>query len=60
MNGAWHLAQLNVARLLEPLDSPTLADVVANLAHLNAIADRSPGFVWRLQGAFTFREPYAP
>lgn len=45
-----HLAQLNVALLREPLDAPALADFVANLAPLNAIADRSPGFVWRLQG----------
>jgi Domain of unknown function (DUF3291) len=44
-----HLAQLNVARLLEPLDSPRLADFVAALDAVNAVADGAPGFVWRLQ-----------
>lgn len=44
-----HLAQLNVVTLREPLESPALADFVANLARIDAIADASPGFVWRLQ-----------
>lgn len=44
-----HLAQINVSRLLAPLDSPRLADFVANLEPINALADHSPGFVWRLQ-----------
>ncbi len=44
-----HLAQLNVARLLEPLDSPRLAQFVAALDEVNAAADAAPGFVWRLQ-----------
>ena len=43
-----HLAQLNLARMLAPLDSPELADFVAALAPVNAAADASPGFVWRL------------
>jgi len=45
----FHLAQVNVARLAAPLDSPQLAGFVANLQPINAIADASPGFVWRLQ-----------
>jgi hypothetical protein len=44
-----HVAQLNIARLLAPLDSPQLADFVANLEPVNALADAAPGFVWRLQ-----------
>ena len=44
-----HLAQVNVARLAAPLDSPQLAEFVANLQPINEIADASPGFVWRLQ-----------
>jgi hypothetical protein len=44
-----HLAQLNIARLLAPLTSPQLAGFVAALDPINALADRSPGFVWRLQ-----------
>jgi Domain of unknown function (DUF3291) len=45
----YELAQMNVARLKAPLDSPQLADFVGNLDRINAIADSSPGFVWRLQ-----------
>ena len=43
------LAQVNVGRLLAPLDSPRLADFAAALAPVNAVADSAPGFVWRLQ-----------
>lgn len=46
----WHLAQLNVARAVAPLDSPPLADFIARLEEINTLGDRSPGFVWRLQG----------
>lgn len=45
----YQLAPINVARLRAPLDAPLLADFVAALAPINALADRSPGFVWRLQ-----------
>jgi hypothetical protein len=45
----WHLAQLNIARLLAPLDSPQVADFVAALDPVNVLADSAPGFVWRLQ-----------
>lgn len=44
-----HLAQLNVARLLAPLDDPRIADFVGALDRINALAEASPGFVWRLQ-----------
>jgi uncharacterized protein DUF3291 len=44
-----HLAQVNVARMLAPLDDPLLAPFVARLAEVNALADAAPGFVWRLQ-----------
>jgi hypothetical protein len=43
------LAQLNVARLLEPIDAPASAEFVAALDPINARADAAPGFVWRLQ-----------
>lgn len=45
----WHLAQLNVGRLLAPLESETLAGFVAALEPINALADGHSGFVWRLQ-----------
>ena len=49
MSGAYHLAQLNIALLREPLDSPLLSDFVAALDPINQLADTSPGFIWRLQ-----------
>jgi Domain of unknown function (DUF3291) len=47
--GRHHLAQINVARMLYPLDHPEMAGFVAQLDRINALADRAPGFVWRLQ-----------
>jgi hypothetical protein len=49
MNG-YHLAQLNVARAVAPLDDPRLAGFMALLDEVNSLAELSPGFVWRLQG----------
>jgi hypothetical protein len=45
----WHIAQLNVGRTLAPPDSPQLAEFMAALDAINAQADTTPGFVWRLQ-----------
>lgn len=45
----FHLAQANIALSRAPLSNPLMADFVAQLAHINALADASPGFVWRLQ-----------
>jgi hypothetical protein len=45
-----HLAQLNIARLKYPLDDPRVAGFVDNLDRVNAVAERSAGFVWRLVG----------
>src|SRR4051795_13659531 len=49
MMAAFHLAQVNISRLLAPLDSELLSDFVAALEPVNALADTAPGFVWRLQ-----------
>ncbi|MGB5329674.1 MAG: DUF3291 domain-containing protein [Gammaproteobacteria bacterium] len=46
---AYHLAQLNIAKMKFAIDAPELADFVARLEDINALADESPGFVWRLQ-----------
>jgi len=43
-----HLAQLNLGRFRLPLDHPEMADFANALDRINAIADASPGFVWRL------------
>lgn len=45
----WHLAQLNIARLVAPLAHPSMSDFVNLLEPVNAAADHAPGFVWRLQ-----------
>jgi hypothetical protein len=45
----FHLAQVNIALPREPIGSPLLADFVAQLDPINALAERSPGFVWRLK-----------
>ena len=49
MSGAWQIAQVNIALPREPLDSLALAEFVANLEPVNALADAAPGFVWRLE-----------
>ena len=45
----YHLAQLNVATMKESLESPSMADFVAGLDRINALAESTPGFVWRLK-----------
>ena len=49
MSTTWHIAQLNVARAVAPLDSPELAEFMAALDGVNALAEATPGFVWRLK-----------
>jgi hypothetical protein len=44
-----HIAQLNIGRTLYPLDDPRMAEFMNNLDRVNALAERSPGFVWRLK-----------
>ncbi len=58
---AFHIAQLNIGRIRGPIDSPIMAEFVALLDPVNAVADASPGFVWRLQteeGNATAVRPY--
>lgn len=49
MSEGYHLAQLNIARAKGPIDGPVMAEFVAQLDEVNALADEAPGFVWRLQ-----------
>ena len=44
-----NLCQINVGRLLAPVGDPGIADVVAQVPEVNALAESSPGFVWRLK-----------
>ncbi len=49
MSTGFHIAQANVARAVADMDDPAMADFAAQLDPINALADASPGFVWRLQ-----------
>jgi len=44
-----HLAQINIGRARGGPYDPGMADFYANLARVNALAERMPGFVWRLK-----------
>jgi hypothetical protein len=48
---SWHIAQMNVGTTLFPLEDPRIAEFMARLDEVNALADASPGFIWRLQSA---------
>ncbi len=48
-NVSVHLAQLNVGRLRAPIDDPSIDGFRSNLEPINALAEVSPGYVWRLQ-----------
>ena len=50
MNATFHLAEVNVGRLKAPIDHPMIKDFADNLDRINALAEGSPGFVWRLKG----------
>lgn len=46
----WNLVQYNVTTLREPLEAPASAPFREALDHINAIAEASPGFIWRGTG----------
>lgn len=57
----FQIAQVNIARAKAPLDDSLMAGFVERLDEINALADESPGFVWRLQtpeGNATYLRPY--
>ncbi len=45
----YYLAQLNIAQMKYPQESPEMKDFVDNLDRINALAESAPGFIWRLQ-----------
>ncbi len=59
-----HVAQLNIGRFRYPTDDPRMAGFMANLDRVNALAERSEGFVWRLKdesnNATAIRPPSDP
>lgn len=61
MHASNHIAQVNIARARAPLDDPLMAGFVARLDDINALAEKSAGFVWRLkteQGDASSIRPY--
>ena len=54
-NSTRHLAHLNVARLLAPLDDPMIKDFKDGVDYINGLAENAPGFIWRLK-----EEPIMP
>jgi hypothetical protein len=58
---SFNIAEVNVARMRAPLEDALMADFVARLEEINTLADRSPGFVWRLKddsGNSTYIRPF--
>ena len=58
---AFHLAQVNIGRVRGEMTDPVMAEFVAQLPEINALADASPGFIWRFQtedGNATALRPY--
>lgn len=49
MTAKKHLAQVNIGRVLGDPNEPHMKDFYDNLARINQLAERMPGFVWRLQ-----------
>lgn len=61
MQNQYHLAQVNIAKAIAPLDAPVMQGFVDQLDHINQLADNSEGFVWRLQteeGDATALQPF--
>jgi len=58
----YHLAQINIARMKADYSDPVMAGFIARLDEINALAESSPGFVWRLKGeenSAEYLRPYA-
>ncbi|HTE32113.1 MAG TPA: DUF3291 domain-containing protein [Chryseolinea sp.] len=45
----YYLAQVNIAKMVAPINDPVMAEFVANLDRINSLAESSEGFVWRLK-----------
>ncbi|MEO6351269.1 MAG: DUF3291 domain-containing protein [Candidatus Limnocylindrales bacterium] len=65
----YHLAQLNIARAVAPMDHERLVGFVSRLDEINGLGEGSPGFVWRLEllaangptaEAFNFKKQFDP
>lgn len=62
MTQGFQLAQVNIGRARAETTDPIMAGFMSRLDEINALAEASPGFVWRLQtedGDATAVRPYA-
>jgi len=50
MSDDWHLAQVNIGRLVAPHGDPRVQPFFDALDEINALAEATPGFIWRLKG----------
>jgi len=63
----YHLAQVNIARMRAIATEAVMSDFTTRIDEMNSLAERSPGFVWRLRGSeikpeelLVFQKPSAP
>jgi hypothetical protein len=55
-----HLAQVNIARSHAPFADASMASLVERIAEINALAERSKGFVWRFKAPEDGSRWFAP
>ena len=51
IQGPFHLAELNIGRLLAPTDDPRVAEFMGALDRINGLGKRMPGFIWMSEGS---------
>lgn len=47
----YHLAEMNIDRLVAPTDDPRVAEFMGALDRVNGLSKRMPGFVWMMEGS---------
>lgn len=47
----YHIAELNIGRLIAPTDDPRVAEFMSALDRINGMGKRMPGFVWMMEGS---------
>ena len=53
-----HIAQINIAKMLTTKEDPIMSDFVSNLDRINELADKSPGFIWRMTDDDVMEDPF--
>ncbi len=56
----FYLAQMNIAKAKLPLTDPSMKEFVDFIEPINALAEGSPGFIWRWQSEDGQSSIYAP